>query len=70
MAEKVNKYIRFYGHVRSFQDEKHCVAFRVDTVEDMNELTSHMLEVLVAHLDLSKTGGVSTLFCSIRVRCV
>ncbi|KAI1894890.1 hypothetical protein AGOR_G00120420 [Albula goreensis] len=55
-------YVKISGNVRSFQNHKSVVAFSVKPVEDMNEITSHMLEVVHAHMLLGKpqtmvTGG-------------
>lgn len=36
------------------QNNRSLVAFSVRPLEDMNEITSHMLEVVQAHLLLSK----------------
>lgn len=54
-------YVKVSGNLRSFQNNRSLVAFSVRPLEDMNEITSHMLEVVQAHLLLSKpqtmTGG-------------
>lgn len=54
-------YVKVSGNLRSFQNNRSLVAFRVRPLEDMNEITSHMLEVVQAHMALSKpqatTGG-------------
>ncbi|XP_030638250.1 replication protein A 32 kDa subunit [Chanos chanos] len=47
-------YVKVSGNLRSFQNNRSVVAFRVRPVEDMNEITSHMLEVVQAHMLLSK----------------
>ncbi|KAM9805686.1 replication protein A 32 kDa subunit [Syngnathus typhle] len=47
-------YVKVSGNMRSFQNHKSVVAFRVRPLEDMNEITSHMLEVVQAHMALSK----------------
>ena len=54
VVHRENNYIRIYGHVRAFQDQRNCVAFRTVPVSDLNELTTHMLEVFATHLQLSK----------------
>ncbi|KAA0190724.1 Replication protein A subunit [Fasciolopsis buskii] len=43
-------YVRVHGHVRNFQGQKHIIAFRVLLVTDMNELTTHILEVIFARM--------------------
>ncbi|KAE8289058.1 Replication protein A 32 kDa subunit [Larimichthys crocea] len=56
-------YVKVSGNLRSFQNHRSVVAFSVRPLEDMNEITSHMLEVVQAHMVLSKpqstpgTGG-------------
>ncbi|KAI4889806.1 hypothetical protein NFI96_029155, partial [Prochilodus magdalenae] len=43
-------YIKAVGSLRSFQHHRSMVGFSVRRVEDLNEITSHMLEVVQAHL--------------------
>lgn len=56
-------YVKVSGNLRSFQNHRSVVAFSVRPLEDMNEITSHMLEVVQAHMALGKpqstmgTGG-------------
>uniref|UniRef100_A0A8B9JGY2 Replication protein A2 n=1 Tax=Astyanax mexicanus TaxID=7994 RepID=A0A8B9JGY2_ASTMX len=54
-----NTYVKVSGNLRSFQNNRSLVAFSVRPLEDMNEITSHMLEVVQAHMLLSKpqVGG-------------
>ncbi|XP_037532774.1 replication protein A 32 kDa subunit [Nematolebias whitei] len=47
-------YVKVAGSLRSFQNHRSVVAFSVKPLEDMNEITSHMLEVVQAHMALSK----------------
>ncbi|XP_028327013.1 replication protein A 32 kDa subunit [Gouania willdenowi] len=47
-------YVKVSGNLRSFQNHRSLVAFSVRPLEDMNEITSHMLEVVQAHMVLSK----------------
>lgn len=60
-------YVKVSGNLRSFQNHRSVVAFSVRPLEDMNEITSHMLEVVQAHMVLSKPqttmgggGGMSS----------
>ncbi|XP_060778140.1 replication protein A 32 kDa subunit isoform X2 [Neoarius graeffei] len=60
-------YVKVSGNLRSFQNNRSLVAFSVRPLEDMNEITSHMLEVVQAHMLLSKPqnmmgggGGMSS----------
>ncbi|KAG8588515.1 hypothetical protein GDO81_006009 [Engystomops pustulosus] len=57
-------YVKVSGHLRSFQNKKSVVAFKIAPVEDMNEFVSHMLEVVQAHMSLNaqtapSVGGTS-----------
>jgi len=52
-------YVKVSGNLRSFQNVKSVVAFSVRPLEDMNEITSHMLEVVQAHMALSKPQNTS-----------
>uniref|UniRef100_A0A4W5PN22 Replication factor A protein 2 n=1 Tax=Hucho hucho TaxID=62062 RepID=A0A4W5PN22_9TELE len=47
-------YVKVSGNLRSFQNHRSVVAFNVRPLEDMNEITSHMLEVVQAHMLLNK----------------
>ncbi|XP_054638591.1 replication protein A 32 kDa subunit isoform X2 [Dunckerocampus dactyliophorus] len=47
-------YVKISGNLRSFQNNRSVVAFSVRPLEDMNEITSHMLEVVQAHMVLGK----------------
>ncbi|KAF7226860.1 replication protein A 32 kDa subunit [Nothobranchius furzeri] len=60
-------YVKISGNLRSFQNHRSVVAFRIRPLEDMNEITSHMLEVVQAHMALGKSpstpsaaGGMSS----------
>ncbi|XP_026225725.1 replication protein A 32 kDa subunit [Anabas testudineus] len=52
-------YVKVSGNLRSFQNHRSIVAFSVRPLEDMNEITSHMLEVVQAHMALSKPQTMS-----------
>ncbi|XP_026172602.1 replication protein A 32 kDa subunit [Mastacembelus armatus] len=47
-------YVKVSGNLRSFQNHRSVVAFSIRPLEDMNEITSHMLEVVQAHMALGK----------------
>ncbi|XP_061530132.1 replication protein A 32 kDa subunit [Phycodurus eques] len=47
-------YVKVSGNMRSFQNHRSVVAFSVRPLGDMNEITSHMLEVVQAHMALGK----------------
>ncbi|KAL7685305.1 putative replication factor A protein [Plasmopara halstedii] len=42
-------YVRVVGKLRSFQGKTSLSCFSVGTIEDMNELTHHLLEVIYVH---------------------
>lgn len=50
-------YVKVSGHLRSFQNKKSVVAFKIAPVEDMNEFVSHMLEVVHSHMSLNAQPG-------------
>ncbi|XP_070691486.1 replication protein A 32 kDa subunit isoform X2 [Pempheris klunzingeri] len=52
-------YVKVSGNLRSFQNHRSVVAFSVRPLEDMNEITSHMLEVVQAHMALGKPQSTS-----------
>lgn len=52
-------YVKVSGNLRSFQNHRSLVAFSIRPLEDMNEITSHMLEVVQAHMVLSKPQSMS-----------
>jgi replication factor A2 len=39
-------YVRVYGHIRVWQKQLSVVAFRMYTLQDWNELTFHLLEIM------------------------
>ncbi|CAH8673858.1 unnamed protein product [Schistosoma rodhaini] len=47
-------YVRVHGHVRNFQGVKHVIAFRVIHLSDMNELTTHIMEVIYTRMLYTK----------------
>lgn len=51
-------YVKVAGHLRSFQNKKSLVAFKIMPLEDMNEFISHMLEVVHAHMLLNRVQAV------------
>ena len=54
-----NTYVRVFGHVRAFNGKRSITAFRLQPIFDMNELTTHLLEVVHSHLSLNKLASVS-----------
>ncbi|XP_034455954.1 replication protein A 32 kDa subunit-like [Hippoglossus hippoglossus] len=49
-------YVKVTGSLRNFKGQRYLMAMNIHCIEDMNEITSHMLEVVQAHMQL--TGKV------------
>ncbi|NWR92537.1 RFA2 protein, partial [Furnarius figulus] len=47
-------YVKVIGQLRSFQNTKCLVAFKIVPLENMNEFTTHILEIVNAHMILRK----------------
>ncbi|XP_019720882.1 replication protein A 32 kDa subunit [Hippocampus comes] len=47
-------YVKVSGNLRSFQNHRSVVAFSVKPLDDFDQITSHMLEVVQAHRGLGK----------------
>jgi len=43
-------YVRVIGHLRALHKKRNIMAFRIQPLEDLNELTFHLLEVIQVHL--------------------
>ncbi|XP_012253595.2 replication protein A 32 kDa subunit [Athalia rosae] len=59
-AIEVNTYVRVYGSLREQHQEKHILVMRMRPITNLNELTSHLLEVIYVALKgerLSDTGS-------------
>lgn len=54
-----NQYVAVFGNVRHFQNKRSINAFKVRRIADANEITTHLLEVIQAHLAVSKGASVS-----------
>ena len=50
-----NTYVRIFGNIRSFQNQRSLAAFNITAIEDMNQLTTHLLEVVHSHLWWTKS---------------
>ena len=55
-----NTHVRVFGSVRAFGGKRSLMAFRMYQLVDMNELTTHLLEVIHSHLALTKAQTVSS----------
>ncbi|XP_076013200.1 replication protein A 32 kDa subunit-like [Genypterus blacodes] len=50
------KYVRVTGSLRNFQGQRSLLANNIRCIDDPNEITSHMLEVVQAHMQISGKG--------------
>ncbi|CAM9459829.1 unnamed protein product [Ectocarpus sp. 4 AP-2014] len=47
---QVGTYVRVFGNVRSWKDDRHSVAYTMTPIADMDEVTLHALETIYTHL--------------------
>jgi len=47
---KEGVYVRVVGHLRAFQQRRNIMAFRIQPIDDWNEITFHLLEAIHVHL--------------------
>ncbi|GAB2250849.1 hypothetical protein Droror1_Dr00017099 [Drosera rotundifolia] len=50
-------YVRLIGHLKSYKDKPHVVAFSLWPVTDFNEITHHFIECIHNHLQTKKLAG-------------
>ncbi|AWP04789.1 putative replication protein A 32 kDa subunit-like isoform 3 [Scophthalmus maximus] len=46
-------YVKVTGNPRNIRGQRYLMAMNIRCIEDLNEITSHMLEVVQAHMQLS-----------------
>jgi len=51
---RVGAYIRVIGHLRSFNNKRSVMAFRIQPIVDLNEITYHLCECVYVHLQNTK----------------
>nr|XP_033331781.1 replication protein A 32 kDa subunit-like [Megalopta genalis] len=56
---KLNTYVRVYGHLREQDSKKHVLVLKIRALTNLNELTSHLLEVAYIVLKSKKVGMVT-----------
>mmetsp|Transcript_22 Transcript_22/g.67 ORF Transcript_22/g.67 Transcript_22/m.67 type:complete len:235 (+) Transcript_22:45-749(+) len=56
---KEGVYVRVIGQVRSFQGMKSMTAFNMRVLQDPNELTFHLMEVIHTHISLTNAGAMA-----------
>jgi hypothetical protein len=52
-----NQYIRIYGIIKSLQGQKCLQAFKIWPVNELNEITHHMLECMNASIHYANKSG-------------
>ncbi|XP_032239447.2 replication protein A 32 kDa subunit [Nematostella vectensis] len=58
-ACRENTYVHVVGNLKWFKESKSLIAFSLMPLEDFNQLTCHILEVMQAHLALQKMPELS-----------
>ncbi|XP_056153923.1 replication protein A 32 kDa subunit-A-like [Lampris incognitus] len=53
-SDVLGQYVKVIGSLRNIQGQRSLLAGNVRHVEDLNEITSHMLEVVQAHMQRSR----------------
>ncbi len=51
-------YVKVIGNIKTFNNQKSVTAFSVCPIEDFNEVTHHLSEVMVGHLAATKGAPV------------
>ena len=64
----VSQYVRVYGQLKSWNGTTSVTAYSIVPLADMNEITMHMHEVLVAHAFLIKAAKGVLKVDSLRTR--
>ncbi|XP_046820856.1 replication protein A 32 kDa subunit-like isoform X1 [Vespa crabro] len=57
---KVNVYVRVYGTIRYYNGKQHILVISIVPIEDLNELTNHILEVTYITLKTQEMAGIDT----------
>lgn len=60
ICTQVNTYVRVYGLLRNQNNQQHVLILRMYPLEDLNELTSHFMEVIYFILKANKPAEEST----------
>ncbi|XP_022613008.1 replication protein A 32 kDa subunit-like [Seriola dumerili] len=50
-------YVKVIGNLRNFSGQRSLLAVNIRCIDDPNEITSHMLEVVQAHMELFGTNS-------------
>ena len=46
--------MKVFGNLREYEGRKHMMIFNIAELEDWNELTNHLLEVVYTHLQITR----------------
>lgn len=49
-----NSCVRVFGSLREYEGRKHILLFSISTLQDWNEQTNHLLEVVYTHLQITR----------------
>jgi replication factor A2 len=49
-----NTFVKVVGSIREFEGRKHVLIFDITALNDWNELTHHLFQVMLAHLQHTK----------------
>ncbi len=49
-----NSCVRIYGNLRDYEGKRHILIYSINLLEDWNELTHHLLDVVYTHLQHTK----------------
>ncbi|EDV19884.1 uncharacterized protein TRIADDRAFT_32825, partial [Trichoplax adhaerens] len=55
-------YVRVVGHLRALQGVRYVMAINIQPIEDCNEITYHILEVIHSHLLQTKGPAIVRIF--------
>ena len=50
--------MKVIGHLKQFNKQRNIVAFKIQPIEDFNEVTHHMAEVMYTHLAVTKSPPI------------
>ena len=58
-------YVKVIGHLKPFNKLRNIVAFKIRPLEDFNEVTHHLTEVMYTHLAVTKGPPMVSFFSSL-----
>lgn len=48
--DRVNMHVKVFGSLREYEGKRHVLIYKIAPLTDFNELTHHMLETVLLHL--------------------